>query len=89
MSYQWDFSPVLRNWPLLLDGRLVGRVDLKAERARDALHVVGAFVEPGEPATRVAAAMAGELRSMATWLGLTEVTVGDRGDLAEELRAAF
>ena len=76
-------------WPLLLDGRLVGRVDLKAERARDALHVVGAFVEPGEPATRVAAAMAGELRSMATWLGLTEVTVGDRGDLAEELRAAF
>ena len=28
-------------------GELVGRVDLKAERTRDALHVVGAFAEPG------------------------------------------
>ncbi len=74
-------------WPLLLDGELVGRVDLKADRNRDALHVVGAFVEPGRSPSRVAAALAGELRTMATWLGLGEVTVGDRGDLAGELRA--
>jgi uncharacterized protein len=73
-------------WPLLLDGELVGRVDLKADRAADALHVVGAFVEPDRPPSRVAAALADELETMAAWLGLSGVTVGDRGDLASELR---
>lgn len=73
-------------WPFLLDGRLVGRVDLKAERTRDALHVVGAFVEPGEDPARVAVALAGELKTMAQWLELADVTVGDRGDLVAALR---
>jgi len=73
-------------WPFLLDGQLVGRVDLKAERARDALHVVGAFAEPGQDAVQVATALAEELRSMASWLGLADVTVGKRGDLAPQLR---
>jgi len=74
-------------WPFLLDGELVGRVDLKADRSADALHVVGAFVEPDRSPSRVAAALAGELETMAGWLGLGGVTVGDRGDLARELRA--
>ena len=73
-------------WPFLLDGRLVGRVDLKAERTRDALHVVGAFTEPGEQPSLVAEALAAELQTMASWLGLSAVTVGDRGDLAPQLR---
>lgn len=72
-------------WPFLLDGRLVGRVDLKAERTRDALHVVGAFAEPGQDKSRVAKALAAELNSMASWLGLAKVSVGSRGDLAKEL----
>jgi uncharacterized protein len=75
-------------WPLLLDGELVGRVDLKADRAADALHVVGAFVEADRPPARVAAALAGELETMAGWLGLGGVTVGERGDLAGTLRKA-
>ena len=67
-------------WPFLLDGQLVGRVDLKAERTCDALqrrrcvHRTG----PGAVASR------GGLRrvaSMASWLGLSDVTVGKRGDL--------
>ena len=74
-------------WPFLLDGQLVGRVDLKAERTRDALHVVGAFTEPGQDGSRVAASLAAELRSMASWLGLSDVTVGDRGDLVKALSA--
>ncbi|HEX4431716.1 MAG TPA: crosslink repair DNA glycosylase YcaQ family protein [Frankiaceae bacterium] len=76
-------------WPFLLDGELVGRVDLKADRAADALQVVGAFVEEGRrPSSRVAEALAGELQTMAGWLGLAGVTVGKRGDLAGALRAA-
>jgi uncharacterized protein YcaQ len=75
-------------WPFLLDGELVGRVDLKADRAADVLHVVGAFIEPDRPPSRVAAVLAAELETMASWLGLAGVTVGERGDLAGELRKA-
>ena len=74
-------------WPFLLDGELVGRVDLKADRSADTLHVVGAFVEEGRSPSRVAEALAAELRTMAAWLGLAGVTVGKRGDLAGALRA--
>ncbi|BBZ48568.1 winged helix-turn-helix domain-containing protein [Mycobacterium heidelbergense] len=75
-------------WPLLLNGELVARVDLKADRASDSLRVVGAFGEPDQPKVRVAAALAGELESMASWLGLGGVSVSGRGDLAADLRAA-
>ncbi|MFA1705230.1 winged helix-turn-helix domain-containing protein [Mycobacterium intracellulare] len=74
-------------WPLLMDGRLVARVDLKADRPADTLRVVGAFAEPDAPKARVAAALAGELRSMASWLGLGGFSVSGRGDLAADLRA--
>lgn len=89
------YTPAVRRrygyyvWPFLLDGQLVGRVDLKADRGDDALRVVGAFAEDGQSRSRVAAALAGELESMASWLGLGRVTVGDRGDLVDDLRAAL
>ena len=73
-------------WPFLLDGRLVGRVDLKADRARNTLHVVGAFAEPDQEPAAVAPRLAAELQTMASWLGLSAVTVGDRGDLVVQLR---
>jgi len=76
-------------WPFLLDGRLVGRVDLKADRAQGTLNVVGAFTEEGEQSARVAAALVPELQTMAAWLGLADVTVGRRGDLATPLRQAL
>jgi uncharacterized protein YcaQ len=75
-------------WPLLLDGHLVARVDLKADRAANTLRVVGAFGEPDTPRARVAAALAAELGSMASWLGLGGVTASGHGDLAAELRTA-
>jgi uncharacterized protein YcaQ len=70
-------------WPFLLDGHLVGRVDLK--RTDGALHVVGAFTEDGQDRSRVAGALVGELRSMASWLGVDDVTVGRHGDLTAAL----
>src|SRR3984893_1248770 len=73
-------------WPFLLDGELVGRVDLKADRAEDALHVVGAFIESDRSPSQVAAALADELAAMASWLGLADVTIGNRGGLGGELR---
>ncbi|ORW93425.1 hypothetical protein AWB92_13080 [Mycobacterium sp. IEC1808] len=75
-------------WPLLMDGRLVARVDLKADRATDSLRVVGAFAERDVSRPAVADALAGELNSMASWLGLGGFSVAGRGDLAGELRAA-
>ncbi|MEV0669744.1 crosslink repair DNA glycosylase YcaQ family protein [Mycobacterium sp. NPDC050441] len=74
-------------WPFLLDGELVARVDLK--RTDAALQVPGAFMEDGQDPARVAEALAVELRTMASWLGVGEVEVGDRGDLAEPLRRRF
>jgi len=71
-------------WPFLLDGQLVGRVDLK--RTPEALHVVGAFAEDGQDRVRVATALAGELQKMADWLGVGQVSIGERGDLVAALR---
>ncbi|WP_167103388.1 winged helix-turn-helix domain-containing protein [Mycobacterium sp. DL592] len=74
-------------WPFLLDGHLVGRVDLKADRNAGVLNVIGAFAEPGADASRVAPALGAELQAMAGWLGLGAVNVGERGELAAPLRA--
>jgi uncharacterized protein YcaQ len=74
--------------PFLLGDRLVGRVDLKADRSTRTLLVQAAWVEPGEPEPQVAAELAAELTSMAGWLELDRVVVSDRGDLSAPLRRA-
>jgi len=74
--------------PFLLGDRLVGRMDLKADRAHGALLVQAAHAEPGiEPAT-IADDLAVELRAMASWLELAEIVVAPRGDVAPALAAA-
>jgi uncharacterized protein YcaQ len=75
-------------FPFLLDGELVARVDLKADRPAGALRVQSAFAEPDVDTSRVVAELAEELRMMATWLELDSVLVADRGDLATPLAAA-
>lgn len=71
--------------PVLWGDSLVGRVDLKADRQAGVLRVQGAFTEPGVPRDDVAVDVARELRAMATWLGLDDVEVQSRGDLAAPL----
>lgn len=72
----------------LLDGELVARVDLRAERATGRLLVPGAFAEPDRDTPNVAAELARSLREFADWLELDTVEVGERGDLAGLLAAA-
>jgi uncharacterized protein len=75
--------------PILWGDSLVGRLDLKADRAGGALLVQGAFAEPGVPTDEIAADLSHELRTMAGWLGLDDVLVSDRGDLAPALQGCL
>jgi hypothetical protein len=56
--------------PFLLGEHLVARVDLKTDRAARRLLLRGAFLEPGHDPDEVAAALHGQLVSMAGWLGV-------------------
>jgi hypothetical protein len=70
--------------PFLLGDRIVGRVDLKADRKAGLLRVMAAWAEPGAPA-ETAEELALELTRLAGWLGLSAVVVEPRGDLAPAL----
>lgn len=73
-------------FPFMLDGQLVARVDLKADRAAGVLRVPGAYAEPGVADTsRVTAELNRALREMAEWLELDGIAMGTRGDLVAAL----
>lgn len=71
--------------PVLVDDRLVGRVDLKSDRQTGRLLVQAAWTEAG--ASGVAERLAPVLRSAAGWQGLDSVEVVGAGDLAPALAA--
>jgi uncharacterized protein YcaQ len=75
--------------PFLLGDRLVGRLDLKADRAKGALLVQAAHQEDGEDAAELGAAMADELALMAAWLGLDSISVARKGNAAGAVKKAL
>ena len=72
--------------PLLIDDRLVGRVDLKNDRQNLVLRVQSAWTETDAP-PETAARLASLLREIASWQGLEAVVVMPRGDLAPAVAA--
>ena len=71
--------------PFLLGDSLVARIDVKSDRGAGVLRVLGAFAEPGADPGAVAPELADELRLLAGWLELEQVSVASNGDLAGKL----
>jgi uncharacterized protein YcaQ len=74
--------------PFLEDEAITARVDLKADRKAGTLLVQAAWREP-DATPETPARLAAELRRMAGWLGLEDVEVVGKGDLAEALQHAL
>jgi uncharacterized protein YcaQ len=75
--------------PFLHGDRIAGRVCLKADRQAGVLRANATHHEPHAAVDETAAALAGELKLMAGWLGLHSVDVGPTGNLAHALKASI
>ena len=73
--------------PFLYAGQLVGRVDLRAERAHGRLAVHAVHEEAAGMSTEALLALGQQLRTLADWLGLERIQLNCRRPEAQRLRA--
>ena len=62
--------------PFMMDSQMVGRVDLKADRANAQLLALSVHTEKGIKRSEINDALSVELDAMAIWLGLDRVQIG-------------
>ena len=74
--------------PVLIDDRIVGRIDLKSDRQARVLRVQSAWQEPSAP-VGVEERIVPLLEAARAWQGLDAVTFANRGNLSEKLTAAW
>jgi hypothetical protein len=77
--------------PLLQNGNLVGRIDLKSERKTSQLLVQSAWHELEVKPSAVeglANDLSEHLKAVAAWQGLTSTVIADKGNLAPALKSA-
>ncbi|HEU4603378.1 MAG TPA: crosslink repair DNA glycosylase YcaQ family protein, partial [Steroidobacteraceae bacterium] len=74
--------------PFLLNGEIVGRIDLKSNRSDSVLEVRGGSLEPSANIEKVLPDLQQALNDLAEWLGLEDVRVKSRrGELMRALTA--
>ena len=62
--------------PFMMDGQMVGRVDLKADRGNSKLLAHSVHTERGVKRSSINDVLSAELDAMANWLGLEQVQIG-------------
>jgi len=62
--------------PFMMNGEMVGRVDLKADRASSKLLAHSVHTEKGVKRSAINEALNAELAALASWLGLEQVQIG-------------
>lgn len=72
--------------PFMLNGKLVARLDIKADRESGALLVKGAWAEAEARVDDISEPLSAELQRLAHWLELGRLDVSRKGDLAKRLR---
>ena len=71
--------------PVLHGEQLVARLDIKTDRSGGALRVLGAFAEPDVDHAALAGRLRPHLLELARFVGVDDVSYGDRGDLMAAL----
>ena len=72
--------------PVMVDGHIVARLDIKTDRTEQVLRVLSAHAEDGHDTMETASRVAEAVADLARLVGVEQVEIVDKGDLAPLLR---